>query len=319
MRHTYAVVFFLVLISSFSFSQNSRADLYGGYSYVNIDTNGLTSRQGANGWQAAVSVNFNKWVAVEGDVSGYYKTYTVSLTSSSTDCTFFGACYSTATAKVTDYSYAAGPRINFKPVFIHALFGGDHLTGTASVSGVSGNLSASQDGLAGLAGGGVQFRVSGPWSVRASADYVFTRHNIFGGPSITQNNFRAGAGIVYSIGARHESERLARLADQSSVPVNPQRQALRGGAGMRIALGVKVAAGRNTGAEITDEAPTGVAAMTGLHLGDVINVVDGKPVNTPMELATELSNRSAGDKVRLGYMLNGAWQMEAVVLLGATH
>jgi len=59
--------------------------------------------------------------------------------------------------------------------------------------------------------------------------------------------------------------------------------------------------------------------MTGLHLGDVINVVDGKPVNTPMELATELSNRSAGDKVRLGYMLNGAWQMEAVVLLGATH
>jgi hypothetical protein len=320
MRHVCAVVFCLAVVSNFSSSQESRADLYGGYSYVNIDTNGLTSRQNANGWEAAISGNFNKWFAVEGDVSGYYKTYSANP---STGCVYFGACY-TASAKIADYSYAAGPRINIRPVFIHALFGGDHLTGTVTTTGVA-NVSESQDGAAGLAGGGVQFRVSGPWSVRASADYVFTRHNIFGGPSVTQNNYRAGVGIVYSFGTRH-GERAMRVPAPPA-PANtqppptphatpPAQRAT--STGLRIdPLGVTVRLGQNTGAEITDEAPNGVSALAGLHVGDVINAVDGKPVKTPMELAAELANRPTGDKVRLGYMLHGAWQTETVVLL--TH
>jgi hypothetical protein len=301
MRHAFVVVFCLA-VSSFSFCQDSRADLYGGYSYVNIDTNGLASRQNANGWEAAVSGSFNKWFAVEGDVNGYYKTYNI---------TEDGA---TASIKVTDYSYAAGPRINFKPVFIHALFGGDHLNGTATASGISGSLSESQDSVAGLAGGGVQFKVSGPWSVRASFDYVFTRHNILGGPSVTQNNYRAGAGIVYSFGGRHAAEPVAQPSAQPA-QTSPRHST---GAGMKLdALGVTVTLGRSAGAEIADEAPDGVAALAGLHRGDVINAVDGKAVKTPMELAAELVNRPAGTKVRIGYMLHGEWQIETVLLLGA--
>src|ERR1700722_6816093 len=100
MRYVCAFVFCFV-VSSFAFGQDSRADLFGGYSYVNIDTNGLTSRQNANGWGASVSGNFNEWFAVEGDVSGYYKSYSISL-----------ADVGSATAKVSDYSFAAGPRIN---------------------------------------------------------------------------------------------------------------------------------------------------------------------------------------------------------------
>jgi hypothetical protein len=316
MRHVYVAVFCLA-VSSLSFCQDSRADLYGGYSYVNIDTNDLSSRQNANGWEAAISGNFNKWFAVEGDVNGYYKTYNI---------TESGA---TASVKVTDYSYAAGPRINFKPIFIHALFGGDHLTGTVTVSGVSGSASESQDGAAGLAGGGVQFKVSGHWSIRASADYVFTRHNILGGPSVTQNNYRAGAGIVYSFGGRHAAEpsaqpsapppvRTATPTPSPQPPAPPQQSTPHiTGSGMKLdALGVKVTLGRSAGAEITDEAPNGVAALAGLHPGDVINTVDGKPVRTPMELAAELTNHQAGDKVRLGFLIHGTWQTETVVLLG---
>jgi S1-C subfamily serine protease len=82
------------------------------------------------------------------------------------------------------------------------------------------------------------------------------------------------------------------------------------------ALGVRVTLGRSAGAEVIDEAPDGVAALAGLHRGDVINAVDGKPVRTPMELAAELANRQAGDKLRLGYLIHGEWQAETVVLLG---
>jgi hypothetical protein len=66
------------------------------------------------------------------------------------------------------------------------------------------------------------------------------------------------------------------------------------------ALGMTAVAGNAQGVEITDEAPNGVAALAGLRPGDVINAVDGKPVKTPMELASELSSRAVGDKVKLG-------------------
>ncbi len=276
---------FCLFVSGFAFGQDSRVDLFGGYSYVNIDTNGLTSRQNANGWEAAISGNFNKWFAVEGDVSGYYKSY--------------------LGVKVTDYSYAGGPRINLRPIFIHALFGGDHLTGSAS------GVSESQDGAAGLVGGGVQWKVSGPWSVRGSADYAFTRHNIFGGPSVTQNNFRASVGIVYSFG---RTERVSK-APRQTVPRQSVPRASR--AGMLIpSLGITAALGNNPGAEITDEAPNGVAALAGIQPGDVINSVDGKPVSTPMELAAALANRPAGDKVKIGFLIRGQWQKDTVLLLG---
>jgi hypothetical protein len=35
-----------------------------------------------------------------------------------------------------------------------------------------------------------------------------------------------------------------------------------------------------------------------------------------MELAVELSSRAAGNKVRLGCLRHGQWQMETVVILG---
>src|ERR1700733_1316369 len=283
MRRVCTLLFCLV-VPSVAFSQESRADLFAGYSYLNIDTNGLTSRQSANGWEASISGNFNKWFAAEADVAGYYKTYGIDGVNVS----------------VQDYAYGAGPRFNYKYVFVHALIGGDHLS--AGALGVS----ASQDSLAGAFGGGLQWRVSGPFSFRASADYAFTRHNILGGSSVTQNNVRASVGIVYSFGGVHR----ASSSPRQSPPMVPTE-------GMKIAsLEVMVTLGRNQGAEITDEAPNGIAALAGIHVGDVINAVDGKPVRTPAELAAELANHSAGDKIKLGFMIRGQWQTETVLLLG---
>ena len=81
-------------------------------------------------------------------------------------------------------------------------------------------------------------------------------------------------------------------------------------------LGIAAIIGSNPGAEITDEAPNGLAALAGIHVGDVINAVDGKPVRTPMELIAELTNRSVGDKIRLGVLIRGLWQTETVLVLG---
>jgi len=261
---------------------------------------------------------------VEGDVSGYYKSYGIDLTSTSNACAYFGGC--SATVKITDYAFVGGPRINFKPIFIHALFGGDHLTGTAkaTVSGVSASISESQDGAGGMAGGGVQWRVSGPWSVRASADYIFSRHRTFGGPSFTQDNYRAGVGIVYSFGrARRDAAppQPNPVHVRAQTPSTPRTVApSTSGSGVNIALlGVIVGVGRSTGAEINDVTPNSVASQAGLHVGDVINAVDGKPVKNPMELAAELAGHVAGDKVRLGFMIQGAWQSETNVQLASTR
>jgi hypothetical protein len=60
----------------------------------------------ANGWEASLSGNANRWFAIEGDASGYYKSSILGFAVS-----------------VTDYSFAAGPRFNFKPFFVHALLG----------------------------------------------------------------------------------------------------------------------------------------------------------------------------------------------------
>jgi hypothetical protein len=159
----------------------SGVELFGGYSYLNADMNGLDSRQSVHGWNASVSTNVNPWFAAEFDVAGYYKTVS-------------GILYQA-------YSYAAGPRVNFRPVFVHALFGGDR-----SSFGSSG-ISVSQNSFAGMLGGGVQVPLTHGLAFRGSVDYVFSRHNIFkvlnpSLPSVTQNNIRASAGIVILLGGR---------------------------------------------------------------------------------------------------------------------
>jgi S1-C subfamily serine protease len=82
-------------------------------------------------------------------------------------------------------------------------------------------------------------------------------------------------------------------------------------------LGITTAIGNNPGAEITDETPNGIASLAGIHVGDVINAVDGKPVKTPAELAAELASHAAGDKIKIGFLIRGQWQSETVLLLGS--
>jgi opacity protein-like surface antigen len=299
MRNLCLICLLCVAMGGLAIAQDyPRAEVYGGYSYVNIDTNGLSDRQNANGWEASVSGNFNKWFAAEADVSGYYKTYSVP---------------GVADVKVTDYSYLAGPRINFRPVFVHALLGGDHLTGSAL------GFSESQDGFAGAFGGGIQEKVSGPWSIRAGVDYVFTRHNIFGGPSFTQNNVRVGVGIVYSFGGTAAENRSSGVSQQAP-HVRASRPAMPIPA-LGIIATTAAPDSHVDGAEISEVFPNSAAELANLHVGDLITSVDGQPVKSPMELAAELSKHAAGSPVKLGYMFHsvalGYYPKETNIILMA--
>jgi len=158
--------------------------LYGGSSYLNIDTNGLSCRQNANGWETGGSFNINYWLGIEGSGAGYYKTYSL------------GPDYSSV--NIHDYSFGVGPRFDYRgfsstTVFAHVLIGGDTLSGSYM------GLPASQTGFATILGGGVERKIGqSPWTLRASADYPVTHHDILAPQSYTQNNFRAAIGIKYS-------------------------------------------------------------------------------------------------------------------------
>ncbi len=168
-------------------------------------------------------------------------------------------------------------------------------------------FSKSQDGLAGAFGGGVEWSVSNRLAVRSSVDYAFTRHNIFGGPSYTQNNVRVGVGLVYTFGVRSAG---------SSGSSTRQAAARPSRSGMPIpALGLVATALDTGGAEIVEVVPGSIAEQSGLRVRDVINAIDGKAVRTPMELQAELSSRASGTKIRLGFLVRGYYQSETVIIL----
>ncbi len=176
-------------LSSTMSSGFSGINLFGGFSFTSIDTNGLGSRQNANGWEASVATRLMGPWAVEADGGGYYKTINASGVA----------------LRLNDYSVMAGPRFNFaKGAFAHALIGMDRLQG--NLAGVG---SASQNGFAAAFGGGIQVHVTRLVSFRTSADYVMTRHNIFdGGNNVTQNNFRVSVGPVFTFGGASATQAL---------------------------------------------------------------------------------------------------------------
>lgn len=197
-RHYLALLCFCLLGLGTAYSQilpaHPSVDLFLGYSYVNVDTNHLTPRQSLNGWSSSSSLNFSRWFALEGEASGYYRNNLLN-----------------SGVNARDYSFTAGPRLNFgRRFFVHALFGEDHLTqvtngstllfalvpaGAAGYGGGSSTpTSTSNDAFAMIFGGGVQWKLAQAWSVRTSIDYVGTHHL-----GEVQNNVRVGGGIVYTL------------------------------------------------------------------------------------------------------------------------
>jgi Outer membrane protein beta-barrel domain len=171
-----------------AFSQTPRAEIFGGYSWA---------RQGgvniSKGWNGSVAGNINRWLSVEGDLSGHYEALDTPGTVIQGNISFL--------------SYRFGPKFSFRsedsPVtpFAHFLVGGvrTKITGSGSVLGTNFNVSQSSNDLASLIGGGIDIG-KGSIAIRAiQADYsAFQVIDPFG-VSIRANGVRLSTGVVFRL------------------------------------------------------------------------------------------------------------------------
>lgn len=174
-----AALVFCLACCCLSFAQDApRAEVFGGYQFFHansgLDVPGIDSFN-MNGWNAAVSGYFDKYLGGTADFAGVYGTPSVSGIGVSTKL----------------YTFLFGPVVRVPnsthiTPFAHALFGGGHVS--ANVLGFGG----SETDFTWAAGGGLDFDLTHRFAIRpVQADFLQTR---VGGQS--QNNFRYSAGIV---------------------------------------------------------------------------------------------------------------------------
>jgi hypothetical protein len=168
------------------FGNVARAEVFAGYSYLNMDFTGMGGipRQSANGFQGAMTLNANRWLAAEGTFNWDYKGNPLS------NATFY------------DYAAMGGPRVSIRPFFVHALFGLDRLTAS-----LNGSPTFSQNSIAGAIGAGGEWRIRPHWAVYTAADYVLARHSLPGNPATWQSNIRVSGGVVFRIGGSFADRR----------------------------------------------------------------------------------------------------------------
>jgi hypothetical protein len=148
-------------------SDHPKAEFFGGYQYTRME-GGVN----ANGFDLGVTGNLNNYFGITAD---------------------FGSSYTTqAGVSFKNYTYTFGPQLSLRAhkaytPFVHVLIGGDHAT--ASFGGASG----SGNGMAVLAGGGVDININQYMAFRGGADWMMLHSN----GSTSSKNFRMPIGVVF--------------------------------------------------------------------------------------------------------------------------
>ena len=145
------------------------AEFFAGYSYRHVDL--IVVDRNAHGFHFAGAGYFNKYFALEGDVSGHYG--------------------SVAGVNFQNYLVMGGPKVTarFERVtpFAHALFGLNNIRG--------GGLSSSDFALG--AGGGLDVNATPHVAIRVGqVDYIYVRVRE-GTLRENTNGFRASFGVVF--------------------------------------------------------------------------------------------------------------------------
>jgi len=178
MQRVWVVVLAFMTLSGSALAQVPKGNVFFGYSYENT---AISTGDGGslNGWDASLEGKVLPFLGLVVDVDGHYGSRTY-------DCPGPGCPFS---ADVAEHNVLLGPRASFQvgPVRPFAEF----LIGAAHVSRSNG-ISDSDTSFANAVGGGLDYRVAGPVSLRAQLDWIETR---FYGD--TQNGVRFSTGIAF--------------------------------------------------------------------------------------------------------------------------
>lgn len=178
MRKLLFSMFIMACAASFSFAQSddyNKVDVYVGFSHARVDFGG--DSEGFNGVEGAVTGNFSRYIGVKGDYAFHYKKFDAPapFEVNAKTHTLVGGLQFKDNSKET----------KVKP-FAHLMAG-------FTAARVSGFVSDSETGFAGVIGAGVDIKISPRVDFRAiQLDYNPTR---LGGE--TQHNFRVGIGVVF--------------------------------------------------------------------------------------------------------------------------
>ena len=181
MRKLLFSVIIMACAASFSFAQSNdynKVDIYAGFSHARIDFGGSGSDfEGFNGVEGAVTGNISRYIGLKGDYAFHFKS-------------FDAPAPFNVEAKTHTLVGGVQFKDNSKDKKVKP-FG--HLMAGFTAARVSGFVSDSETGFAGVIGGGVDIKLSSRVDLRAiQLDYNPTR---LGGE--TQHNFRVGIGLVF--------------------------------------------------------------------------------------------------------------------------
>jgi hypothetical protein len=178
MRRLWTLVLFSIINSAAWAQIPTKGNVFFGYSYDRTSiSSGDTSN--LNGWEATLEGKFLPWIGLVADVDGHYGNHTY-------DCPGAGCPIS---ANVAEHNVLFGPRVSvqvkrFRP-FAEFLVGVGHISRS---NGVSDSDTSFADGV----GGGLDYRLFGPVTLRGQLDWINTR---FYGEG--QNGVRFSTGIAF--------------------------------------------------------------------------------------------------------------------------
>ncbi len=171
-RPSFVLLTLLFLITSSALAQtNSKADIFGGYSYMHVSPGSGLPGANTNGWEAQATGNLSEYIGATADFDGHYG-----------DVFGVGG---------HDYNFLFGPTLThrtekFTP-FAHVLFGVSH----------AGARGFSDTSFAWAIGGGADWNITNGLAIRLGQfDYLPTYFS-----KTTQNNFRYSTGIVLRLGS----------------------------------------------------------------------------------------------------------------------
>jgi hypothetical protein len=170
-RFSLALLTLLAITGAASAQIPTKGNVFFGYSY---DRTALSSDDttNMNGWDASLEGKFLPWIGLVADVDGHYGSHN----------------YDGTNVDITAHNALFGPRVSlqierFRP-FAEFLVGVGHISRNHGISD-------SDTSFANAAGGGLDYKIFAPVSVRAQLDWVNTR---FYGQG--QNGVRFTTGIA---------------------------------------------------------------------------------------------------------------------------